>query len=384
MNDIFHAGIDTLLREHAGWLAGKRVGLVAHHASVGLRGLPSPELLRQHGVELVALFGPEHGYTGVGGAGEDIPTTEHADWKIPVYSLYGPTRRPTPEMLSALDIVVFDLQDLGARPYTYVSTLRHVLESAAENGKSVIVTDRPSPLANIVDGPMLDSRFESFVGFIPAPVVYGMTPGETALWLRTALQLEVDVRVAPMRHYRREGLRPSDWPPWIPSSPAIRSWECGLCFPITVFFEGLPAIDHGRGTATPFRLFGAPWLDNRALCESLDIAGLRLTPQSYTAAIGAHRGQLVHGARVDVVLPDAYRPVLAAVTLIHRIQELHGEDLVWDQPGTREEFFDSLMGTDRVRTALRSGVPPAVIASTWESQCAGFRKARESSLLYSS
>jgi uncharacterized protein YbbC (DUF1343 family) len=379
-------GIDVLCRDHADRLRGRRVGLVAHPASVNADGIPSPEFLRQNGVDLAAIFGPEHGFAGAGGAGQELPHVRHPEWNIPVHSLYGDTRRPTAEMLRGLGVIVFDLQDLGARPYTYVSTLRYVLEAAAENGKPVIVADRPAPLPNVVDGPMLEPEFESFVGLIPSPVVYGMTSGETARWLKAVLRLDLELDVATMTGYPRRAEAMTTGRAWIPPSPAIRSRECAMCFPITVYFEALPALDHGRGTATPFQLIGAPWLDSIGLCHSLDaldLPGVRFLPDDYEAAIGSYRGQTVHGIEIRVTDPDRLRPVQTGAAIIHALQDLHGQDLVWGHPGTREDFFDQLLGTDAVRTALRAGEPAAALADRWARESEPFRRDRAAALLYS-
>ena len=377
-------GIDSLCKKHIDWLQGRRVGLVGHPASVNACGTPSAEWLRKHKIQLAALFGAEHGYYGLGGAGERVEARKHAAWKIPIHSLYGTTRKPTPKMLKGIDTIVFDLQDLGARCYTYVSTLRYILEAAAENKKEVIVADRPSPLAGTVDGPMLKPAFSSFVALIPAPVVYGMTPGETALWLKDKLRLRVDLRIAKMEQYRRKTYKPSDRR-WIPPSPAIKSWKCGLCFPLTVFFEAIPAVDHGRGTATPFQLFGAPWIDaektSRAL-NRLAQAGLRFSPKTYRAMIGLYKGKRVQGVRIEVTDPATFRPVAAAVAVIHHLQETYGIERLWQAEGTREEFFDKLMGTDTVRKALQKGASPTAIVRAWRPGISAFTDARRKHLLY--
>lgn len=385
MNAVFQYGIDTLVLEHAEGLAGRRVGLVAHPASAGADGVPSAERLRAAGVELACLFGPEHGFSGRGGAGENIAHRQHPDWHIPVYSLYGETRRPTAEMLRDLDVIVFDLQDLGARPYTYVSTLRYVLEAAAEHGKTVIVADRPSPLAGVVDGPMLEPEYGSFVGAVRTPVAYGMTPAETALWLQRDLGLRLDLRLAPMLAYRRAFARPAGWPAWIPPSPAIRTWECGLCFPVTVFFEALPAVDHGRGTATPFQLCGAPWINSELLCErlnALELPGVRFAAESYRAMTGLYEGQPVHGVRIEITETARFQPVHTGVAVIRTLQELYGRERLWAEKGTRPDFFDKLMGTASARLALQSGEPASVIAASWENGISAFRETRAPCLLY--
>ncbi|MFH0953177.1 MAG: DUF1343 domain-containing protein [Verrucomicrobiota bacterium] len=387
MKTSLRHGIDVLIEDHPDWLAGRRVGLVAHPASAGAAGTASAELLRQvKDATLVSLFGPEHGFGGRGGAGEEIASGRHPEWGLPIHSLYGETRRPTPEMLSDLDVIVFDLQDLGARPYTYVSTLLYVLQAAAEHRKSVIVADRPVPLAHVVDGPMLNAAFQSFVGCVRTPVVYGMTPGEMAVWLQRDLELSLDLRVAKMTGYRREAERPSAWPPWIPPSPAIPTWESGLCFPITVFFEALPAIDHGRGTETPFELLGAPWLKSDEFCKAAaayPLPGIEFASRAYKAGTGVYRRQRLEGLRIRVTGPKVLRPVATAVTILHLLQEIHGAAWLWSQPGTRQDFFDRLMGTDTVRLNLQDGLPPLEIVAAWERDLAGFRESRRSCLMYS-
>jgi len=382
MKQSFRFGIDVLCDEHADWLRGLRVGLVAHAASVSTSGVPSPEFLRQRGVDVTCLFGPEHGFLSRGGAGEEMEHGKHPGLGIPVYSLYGETRKPTAKMLKDVDVIVFDLHDLGARPYTYVSTLRLILEVAAENGKSVIVADRPAPLANTVDGPMLDPAFESFVGFVRTPVVYGMTPGETALWLKRDLKINTEVRMAPMEGFRR-GRQPKRV--WLRPSPAIKSWDCGLCFPITVFLEALPALDHGRGTETPFQRIGAPWLDAKKLSlglSALKLPGIRFTTCRYKAMTGSYKGQNVQGLRLHVTNASEYLPVQTGMAILQIVQDIHGAHQLWSHPGTREAFFDQLMGTDTVRRALIDGRTLIEITAPWALHSADFLQSRKLCLQY--
>ena len=387
MQQGFLPGIDVLCQEHPDWLKGRRVALIAHPASGSVKGLHAGELLRrQAGLELTCLMGPEHGFVGRAGAGEAVGDVQHPEWHIPIYSLYGESRKPEPRMLRDIDTLVFDLQTLGVRAYTYISTLRYVLEAAAEHGKSVVVADRPIPFSLVTDGPLLQPAFESFVGMIPSPVVYGMTPGEAALWLQKELKLDVVLRVAAMKGFTRRG----EWPVyglgWVPPSPAIKSLDCARCFPVTVFFEALPALDHGRKTPMPFQLLGAPWLNAVELKRRLadcDVPGLEFAPCSYTTSSGTHAGESLHGLRLRISDPVRAKPVRAAVFLISLIQELHGMDKVWKAEGTREEFFDKLMGTDSVRRALQAGVAPEKIAAAWETESATFHKQRNEVLLYS-
>ena len=386
MDRTLQFGIDLLATEHADWLKHSRVGLVAHAASRTTGGMPSADLLKHIlGNRLVCLFGPEHGFRGQAGAGEQVAHAQHPEWGIPVHSLYGRTRRPTSEMLHGVDVIVFDLQDLGARPYTYVSTLRYVLEAAAEHDRAVIVADRPVPLAGVVDGPMLQNDFESFVGGIPSPVVYGMTPGETALWLQATLGLDLELRIARVRGYGRETTPAPAWPEWVPSSPAIRSWSIGQSFPITVFLEALPGVDHARGTDAPFQRVGAPWLDAAKMASVLNgmsLPGMQFKPTDYEAQTGSHRGLHLHGVTIEIIDPGIFAPVRTGVAIIEALQQLHGAAWLWSQPGTRPEFFDQLMGTDAVRLALHDGLTANDIAAGWDKDLQLFRQQREPHLLY--
>ena len=386
MDGAFQFGIDTLVNEHADWLGHQRVGLVSHAASVSVSGAPSPDIIRNLlGDKLICLFGPEHGVSGKAGAGDEVAHALHPAWGIPIHSLYGKTRRPTSEMLHNVDVIVFDLQDLGARPYTYVSTLRYVLEAAAEHDRAVIVADRPVPLARTVDGPVLQPAFESFVGAIPSPIVYGMTPGETALWLKATLNLDVELHIARARGYAREPLPPAGWPAWVPSSPAIRSWAIGQAFPITVFLEALPGVDHGRGTDTPFQRIGAPWLQADELAARLNdlaLPGVRFHRADYDAKTGLHKGTSVRGVAIEPVDPAVCAPVLTGIAIIEVLQELHGAAWLWSQPGTRPGFFDQLMGTDAVRLGLHNGLSAREIAATWADDIGRFHAGRKPHLLY--
>jgi uncharacterized protein YbbC (DUF1343 family) len=380
----FLYGIDVLVRTHRDKLSKARVGLVAHPASVNMEGIPTPVFLRQSGINLVCLMGPEHGFMGKGGAGEEIGHQRHPEWDIPVYSLYGDTRKPTPEMLADLDYIIFDLQDLGVRAYTYVSTLRYVLETAAEQSKQVIVADRPIPLPNVVDGPMREDSFESFVGFIRTPVAYGLTPGEAALWMKAELHLDVPITVAPMAGYQRN----IAWPAadsWIPPSPAIRSLACAQCFPVTVFFEALPSVDHARRSEEAFQCIGAPWIDGEELSRSLNhlrLPGVRFERHSYQAVGGAHDGHLLNGVRIEVLDPFAFKPVTTGMAVIHTLQALHGLEPLWQAPGVREDFFDKLMGTNSVRLALKAGESWTSIGRSWESSRQAYLGSRSDILLY--
>ncbi|MEI8351870.1 MAG: DUF1343 domain-containing protein [bacterium] len=382
----FSTGLETLLGEHPQWLKGRRIGLVSHAAAVDSAGRTSAERLQtEPGVQLKALFGPEHGFAGHAAAGELTPDGHHPLWNIPVYSLYGETRQPTPAMLEGIDTLVVEFQDLGSRPYTYVSTLRLVLEAAARAGIPVIVADRPVPLPMAADGPMLDPAFESFVGFVPCPMQYGMTPGETSQWLAATLGLGLDLRVSPMRGYHRETGRQPGWPPWIPPSPRIRCWDTACLFTATVFGEALPALDYGSGTGLAFQVIGAPWLDAAKLASHPDAAslpGLRLESLRYQAGTGLYASTELDGLKLVITDYNRFRPVTTAVTLLAAIRDIHTSAPLWSAEGTRPEWFDKLFGTDRIRRALQHGDSAADMTSSWNPGLREFQDIRAGFLLY--
>lgn len=382
----FQPGIDVLLSRHRKWLRGKRIGLVSHTAAVDSHGCMSSERLwRNPDINLTCLMGPEHGFFGRAAAGASCHSTKHPDWRIPVYSLYGKTRQPTPRMLREVDTLVVDMQDIGARPYTYVSTLKLVIDSAAAAGKQVIVADRPVPLPNVVDGPVVAEGFESFVSLIEAPMSYGMTPGETALWLKECSGFDVDLKIACMDGYCRDPARAVDWPPWIPPSPAMLSWESAKCFTATVCMEGLGTLDHGRRTNLPFQVFGSRWTRGEDLASALTgrrLRGVKFYPHRYLPFPGKDRRGAISGVRMTVSDSDHFRPILTAATIVDVLQELYGPNRVWKGKGVREDFFDKLFGTNSVRLSLKAGKNARSIAAGWTGDLARFRRSRRKHLLY--
>ena len=364
---LFQLGLERL-SDQPDPLRGCRVGLVAHPASVDRAGVHAAWVLRRVlGRKLVALYGPEHGFFGRGGAGEEIADARHPALDLPIHSLYGNHRKPTAEMLAGVDALVLDLQDIAVRCYTFVTTLRYVMEACAEQGKKLVVCDRPVPLPNVVDGPLPVPALESFVAGVPMPLVYGMTPGEAARFLQRALKLDLDLCVIPLRGYRRESRR-GDWGPWISPSPGIRYWETAWTYPITVFTEALTALDCGRGGTEPFQVLTAPFFEAEPLARALNakrLPGLRAVPYS----------NRYPGVRLHVTDPDALRPCASALRILGVIQKRYGADRLWKAEGTRLEWFDKLMGTDQPRLAVQQG-------RTVRWSLAGFPAARDNVLLY--
>ena len=380
-------GMDALQARRFDLLKGRRAGLLSHQAALTAEGSTSAQLLhRTLGHRLVALYGPEHGFFGQAGAGEHTYTQTHPDWHIPVYSLYGACRKPTPEMLAGVDVVVCDLQDLGVRCYTYLATLKNMLEACAEAGVEVIVTDRPIPLPQVVDGPMLDPAFASFVAPCPLPLVYGMTPAETAQWMKSALGLGLRLTVVPMEGWSRDdaawdGARPA----YLPPSPGIKTWECAMTYAATVFSEALPGIDCGRGTNLAFRVLGAPWLRAEAFCARMAhqrLEGVTFHPYRYVAGVAPYAGKELDGVRLTVTDPARFLPAQVSLAVLQTLAELYGSARVWRHKGVRPEWFDKLYGTDRVRTHMKSGLPLKPLFAEWARKRKGFERARQAALLY--
>lgn len=380
----FTTGVWNLLHKHSSWLSGRRVGLLSHAAALDRCGASSLELLLQTGCRLVAVFGPEHGFQGAAPAGQKVSSRHHHSLNIPVYSLYGKHRRPTRAMLRNVDCVVCDLQDLGSRPYTYVSTLFYMMEAACQLGIQLIVADRPIPLPMTIDGPMLQPAFTSFVGCVPVPMAYGMTPGETALWLKSHFALDLDLRVARMSGWPRQANRGPDWPAWLPPSPGIRSWDSAQCYLATVFAEAIPSIDNGRGTSLAFRVIGASWLPAKPLCDELNKMrqpGVSFHIQRYEAGFTGNAGRILEGVRININRPQMFMPVRTSVAILSAIQALCGKGL-WRRKDTRTEFFDKLYGTDTVRRSLQRGLPLQQIVHSWQRELKTFAAARQAVLQY--
>ena len=280
-----------------------------------------------------SVFSAEHGYFGLAGPGEKTASSRHPRWKIPVHSLYGETRKPTPEMMKGLKRIVIDLQDIGIRCYTYLATLKLVMESAVENDVEVIVLDRPVPLGGIVDGPMPDADRMSFVCPANLPLCHGMTIGEEAVYLSRTVP-GVKLSVVKMKGWSHEMREP--WADFLPPSPGIKSWDSAALYPATVFTEAFPALDTDRGGNLAFRVLGAEWMDPQKLIKATD-KKLR----EYGLAMREYRWGKIAGVLFSVENIKRYRPAAAGMTLLDAIRRLWPKSLA---EGAREEWLAKLMG----------------------------------------
>lgn len=380
-------GMDILLEQHLDLLKRRRIGLLSHQAALVTTGATSAQALRKEvGQSLKALFGPEHGFMGQALAGEETFSTTHPEWKIPVHSLYGAMRAPSPEMLRGLDLVICDLQDLGVRCYTYLATMANMLHACQEAGVKMIVADRPVPLPLIVDGAMPHPDCLSFVAPCNLPMVYGMTPAETALWLNRESAESEMLRVIPMREWQRScSVMGGGQGEFMPPSPSIQSRESALAYPAAVFSEALPGIDCGRGTNLAFRVIGAPWLEPEKFCQHLacfKVKGVSFHPYRYTAAVQPLAGRDLGAVRISVTDPALFHPIECSLLLLRELAACYGEHRVWQHKGVRSKWFDQLYGDPQVRLQLRQGVPLEKIFSGWRNDRSAFIEERKRALLY--
>ncbi len=383
------SGLERLL-ERPSAVRGLRVGLIANPSSVTADLEHAALALRaRRGVRLVALFGPEH---GIWANAQDL--VEVADGydertRLPVRSLYGATRRPTAAMLADVDALVFDLQDVGSRYYTFIYTMLYALEACARFGRRLVVLDRPNPLGGqAIEGNLVDPAYLSFVGQHPLPVRHGMTVGELALLFKAELRLAVDLVVVPMSGWRRPMHFEDTRLPWVQPSPNMPTVDTAFVYPGGCLVEGTN-LSEGRGTTRPFELVGAPWLDPWRLAADLEresVAGARFRPAFFTPTFQKHAGTVCGGVQVHVTDRDRFPAHAAYLLLLHHARRQAPDLFAWRQPPYEYETvkppIDVLCGTDRVRRTLDRGRSPRALARTWQRDEAAFRRRRRRYLLY--
>lgn len=376
-------GIEVLLEDSLHLVENIRVGLITNHTGVDRAGRSTIDRLAgAEAVDLVALFSPEHGIRGAAEAGERIDSGYDALTGLPVHSLYGSTRKPTPEDLRGLEALLFDIQDIGSRYYTYVSTMALGMEAAGEAGIPFIVLDRPNPIGGtLVQGNVLSATFSSFVGMYPVPMRHGMTPGELARMFVGEFGLKVELHVVPVEGWERGMAFDDIGLPWIGPSPNIPSIASATHYVGTCLFEGTN-LSVARGTDRPFQQIGAPWLDGALMADRLGeygIEGVRFEAVTFTPESpgdGKFDGEAVHGVRL-VALDEGYDPTLAAVAMLVEARRMSGERWRW-----RERHFDRLAGTDRLRLGVEEGRTVQEIREGWDTALAAFLRMRERYLIY--
>ncbi len=386
-------GLEVLAERRFRPIAGRRAGLVCNPTAVTRGLVHAADLLHAaKGVRLEALFGPEHGVRGdaqymAAVGGERDPRTG-----LPVHSLYGETAaslRPSRDALAGLDVLVFDVQDVGSRYYTYQATMMLCMEAAAEAGVAFVVLDRPNPIGGVlVEGPRLRPGFESFCGLHDVAVRHGMTVGELALLFREERRMDLDLEVVPCRGWRREvGFRGTGLP-WVFPSPNMPTPETALVYPGMCLLEGTN-LSEGRGTTRPFELFGAPWLDGAALCDRLTaerLPGARFRPVSFVPMFDKHRDERCGGAELFVTDREAVRPFLTGIACVAAARALAPDRFAWrTEPYefvTDVLAFDLLCGSDRERRAIEAGAGVAELAGAFAPEERAFGRRRAPYLAY--
>jgi uncharacterized protein YbbC (DUF1343 family) len=370
-------GIDVLRREQFKRLAGRRVGLITNHTGRSADGTPTAVLLkRAKNLQLVALFSPEHGlfgkHEGRVANGQDPQTG------LPVLSLYGERRKPSAEQLQGLDTLVFDIQDIGTRFYTYISTMGLAMEAAAERGVKFVVLDRPNPINGVVvAGPVLDAGRESFVGYHTIPVRHGMTVGELARMFNAERRIGVELEVVRMEGWNRNFFYDQTGLMWVNPSPNMRSLTEALLYPGIGLLE-TTNISVGRGTDRPFELVGAPWIDGRLLARTLNRAGLpgvRFVPVEFTPTASTHEGKLCQGVDIVVTNRDSFGPVRTGLAIACTLRKLYRDE--W-----QIEPYAKLLGNRSVHEAIKAGACWQSLERLYQDRLAEFRKRREQFLLY--
>jgi uncharacterized protein YbbC (DUF1343 family) len=382
-------GSDVLLA--SGALRGARVGVVCNPASVD-RGFDHiiDRLARADGVRLSAIFGPQHGFrSDVQDNMIETPHTTDASRKVPVYSLYSETREPTADMLRDLDVLLVDLQDIGARIYTYIYTMANCLRAAARHGVHVIVCDRPNPIGGVaVEGASLVPGNESFVGLFPIPMRHGMTIGELAWMFNDRFGIGASLEIAPMERWHREMYFDDTHLPWVMPSPNMPTLDSAIVFPGTVLFEGT-MLSEGRGTTRPFELVGAPWIDAERFAAAMNeqnLPGVHFRPALFEPTFQKHAKQGCGGCQIHVLDREAFRPVRTGAALLATFRRQDPVKFAWREPPYEYEHtrlpIDILAGSDALRRQVESGAPPAAIAASWRADEDAFRELRKPFLLY--
>ena len=384
-------GLDDV-NEYTNLVAGKRVGIITNHTAYNSRDQHIVDVfLNIPNVMVTALFGPEHGIRGDEAAGGRIDDATDPVRQLPIYSLYGKTRKPTPSMLANVDVLVFDIQDIGARFYTYISTMALAMEAAAENRIPFVVFDRPNPIDGVhVEGPVLDTTFASFVGLFPIPVRHGMTIGELATmidaegWLHGGVKAELTV--VPVRNWQRTMCYDQTGLRWRKTSPNIPDIETAVVYPGMCLFEGTN-VSEGRGTHRPFLQFGAPWIDAGTLLQRMaqyNLAGVTFQPIDFTpqtipgmASHPKYEGSRCYGLSVKVTDRAVFNAFQTGVACVKAVHDLFPEEFQW-----RIAHFDRLCGTDTIRQQIENGIPLNAMIAGWTTGRGAFLELRRKYLRY--
>ena len=378
---VVQTGLEAFLASPPEIVKGKRIGLVTNQSGLTATGERNVDAIEKiPGVKITAIFSPEHGISGTRRGSIESSVDEKTG--ITITSLYGEIRKPTPELLKDVDVLVYDIQDIGVRQYTYESTMALTMQAAAEKGIPYIVLDRPNPITgNIVEGNLTDTAYLSFVGIYPVASRHGMTMGELAKMYNDVHKIGADLTVIPMKGWKRGMWWDETGLAWINPSPNIRRVEAEVIYPGSVFFEG-GNVSEGRGTPLPLEQVGAPWLDNQKVASAMNamkLAGVRFEPVDIQVdSTGRrYRNEIIKGIRFEVTDRETFRPIRAALLLFNEIRKTHPDKFEWG----RSRHFDQLAGGAELRNAIDSGTVVALL-DRWDAEAAQFAEARKPYLIY--
>jgi uncharacterized protein YbbC (DUF1343 family) len=384
--ESFSLGIDHLLEDQIDLVSGKKVGLVTNPTGVDQELNSIVDILFEHPeVDLTALYGPEHGVRGDAQAGDYVEFYIDDRTDLPVYSLYGSTRKPTADMLEDVEVLLFDIQDVGTRFYTYIYTMAYVMEAAEENDIPVVVLDRPNPIGGEkVEGPVLDPDFESFVGMYPIPLRHGMTVGELANLFNEEYGIGADLTVVEMDGWER-WMYYDDLPlHWVLQSPNMPTLDTALVYSGAALIEGTNASE-GRGTTKPFELIGAPYMDSTELAATLNdlnLPGVTFRAASFTPAFSKHAGELANGIQIHIDDRGQFQPVETGLHILATLQELYPDDFEFIENWRGDSFFDLLIGNGETRQSILDGTPVEEIINNWQDGLDDFKELREDYIIY--
>jgi|ERR1035438_8558046 uncharacterized protein YbbC (DUF1343 family) len=371
-------GIDVLESEKFAPLRGKHLGLITNHTGLDAQGRSTVDLLSHApGVQLVALFSPEHGLAGRNDE-ERVASTKDAATGLPVYSLYAETRRPTDTMLRGIDTLVFDVQDAGVRFYTYVTTMGYCMEEAAKRNIAFYVLDRPNPLGGeVVEGPMLDPDKTSFTAYFPLPVRYGLTIGEIANFLNVENHINCDLHVVEMKNWHRNYFYESTGARWLPPSPNLRTLKGSILYPGLEILQ-TAGVSVGRGTEAPFEEFGAPWINGDEVASALNaqhLPGLHFTGQPFIPVVGLYGGQRCGGVAIRVTDKQAVRSMRMGLEIAAILKKLYPNNF---DPA---KLVFLVANAETIRQ-LQEGVSPDQIVASWSADLNTFDAVRRKYFLY--
>lgn len=383
-------GLDIFEKDWPRQLTGVRAGLVVHPASVDKRLRHAAELfINSRKIKLTALFGPQHGIRG--------ETQDNmVEWKgfkdvktgIPVYSLYSETRKPAPSMLKNIDALAVDIQDVGSRYYTFIWTMELCMQACLEEGKSIVILDRPNPLGGkVTEGPMLDIHYASFVGQRPLTVRHGMTAGEIAIYLKDKYYPKLDLHVIQMQGWKRRMLFEETGLPWVMPSPNMPTPDTALVYPGMCLLEGTD-LSEGRGTTRPFEISGAPFIEPDEFVKKLNgykLPGLFFRPMCFQPTFQKHAGKLCGGAQIHVTNKNTFKPFKTGTAILKAAHDLYPKKFKWKKPPYEYEKkkmpVDILAGTDRLRRDIEKGISLDNMEKQWKEECISFNRSTRSKYL---